>query len=82
MDFAVPVFLFGSAFRFAVKIRPLQLSQLAVSAPGGATRCPPRGRVGVIPLRQQKQKEHKRALLFLAEKEGFEPSRQLPDLHP
>ncbi|MBQ9849020.1 MAG: hypothetical protein IJO64_08190, partial [Clostridia bacterium] len=32
-DFAVPVFLFAYANRFGAKIRPLQLSQLAVSVP-------------------------------------------------
>ena len=71
LDFAVPVFLFGSAFRFAVKIRPLQLSQLAVSAPGGARWLPPRGRFGFIPLRQQKQKEHVCALSVFGGEEGF-----------
>ncbi|MBQ5837049.1 MAG: hypothetical protein IIW39_00110, partial [Clostridia bacterium] len=72
MDFAVREFLFGSAFRFAVKIRPLQLSQLAVSAPGGAHWLPPRGRFGFNEPTHPKQKS--RALhdfFVLAEKEGF-----------
>ena len=56
LDFAVPVFLLAYASRFGSKIRPLQLQRLAVSAPGGATRCPPRGRFGFIPLRQQNKK--------------------------
>ncbi len=46
LDFAVPEFLFGSAFRFAVKIRPLQLSRLTAPVPDSVRRLPPRGREG------------------------------------
>ena len=56
LDFAVPVFLLAYASRFGSKIRPLQLQRLAVSAPGGATRCPPRLPLGFKSLRQQNKK--------------------------
>ena len=58
LDFAVPEFLFGSAFRFAVKIRPLQLSRLTAPVPDSVRRLPPRLPLGFKSLRQQKQKEH------------------------
>ena len=48
LDFAVPVFLSACAGRFGAKIRPLQLSQLAVSSTGCARWLPPR-----LPLRLQ-----------------------------
>ena len=82
LDFAVPVFLSACAGRFGAKIRPLQLQRLAVSVPDGARRCPPRGRFGFKSFQQQIKRTINDGSFYLAEKEGFEPSRQLPDLHP
>ena len=79
LDFAVPVFLLAYASRFGSKIRPLQLSQLAVSVPDGARWLPPRGRFGFIPLRQQTEKTGI-ACLFVFGGEGgiFCELRRLP----
>ena len=79
----MPVFLFACAGRFGAKIRPLQLQQLAISAPAALSipqkfvphfrgpHSPPRGRFGFKSLPQQNKKTGFACLFCLAEKAGF-----------
>ena len=75
----MPVFLFAYANRFGAKIRPLQLSQLAVSSTGCARWLPPRGRFGFNePHTAKTKRQALPVLLFWRRRRDLNPRASCP----